>query len=319
MNTRRTLIPSLLLLLSAAAVLPAVNAEERDDNNPAPARRTRLAVCSFDVPPGNPFVRGDLGGSIADQVGARLSKSGRFDLVERGQLTAVSAEWKRVHGGLVDDEGAVNIGKLAHVDLLVYGTVDRYDLSRVDSQKFVVVQTPPPFPGARPGTQTVAVPALKHQASVAVTFKLVDVGTGRIVIQKRLHEDRSVVTDPGQNADYYDLMARALGSTVTGFVDSVGVTNRGMVAAVDQDGKTFVINRGSAQGVKKGDKYRISRNGEEIHDPQTGKVLDYSADKVAEARVVEVNNNTSRLEVKKWLLKSKTTRQITIGDLVESF
>ena len=65
----------------------------------------------------------------------------------------------------------------------------------------------------------------------------------------------------------------------------------GLVA--DVSGNTLIINVGKAAGVKVGDKLTISRKVREVKDPATGKVIKSVVDKIGDATVTEVDNDSA--------------------------
>lgn len=58
----------------------------------------------------------------------------------------------------------------------------------------------------------------------------------------------------------------------------------------------LVINRGSSQGVRPGERYLVYREGEEVFDPDTGESLGVYEEVVGRARVILVKEKNSTLE-----------------------
>ena len=65
----------------------------------------------------------------------------------------------------------------------------------------------------------------------------------------------------------------------------------GLVA--DVSGTTLILNVGKTAGVKVGDKLTISRKVREVKDPATGKVIKSVVDKIGDATVTEVDNDSA--------------------------
>ena len=61
-------------------------------------------------------------------------------------------------------------------------------------------------------------------------------------------------------------------------------------------GSKTILNRGTREGVRKGDKF-IAGQVEELVDPDTGEVLDYDMKIVGELKVTEVKEKVAYCEV----------------------
>jgi phosphoribosylformylglycinamidine (FGAM) synthase PurS component len=69
---------------------------------------------------------------------------------------------------------------------------------------------------------------------------------------------------------------------------TIRVDYTGLVA--DVEGKTLILNVGRLKGAQVGDTVEITRAGRTILDPQTKKVIRTIVDKVATARITEVDD-----------------------------
>jgi hypothetical protein len=112
-----------------------------------------------------------------------------------------------------------------------------------------------------------------------------------------------------------------LGEAVNGAVQQVAVTLNefgskaaaapvnyaGLVA--DVSGNTLIVNVGKRNGVQVGDTIEISRPGRTILDPQTKKVLRTIVDKIATAKVTEVDDASATATL-------SGTAPVRVGDQV---
>jgi Flagellar assembly protein T, C-terminal domain len=97
------------------------------------------------------------------------------------------------------------------------------------------------------------------------------------------------------------ILGEAVGKAVTdtatqldaaaGNLPTVKIVVSGLVA--DATGNTLIINVGSKGGVKVGDVLEVSRQVRTVKDPTTGKVLKTIADKVGDATVTEVDEDSA--------------------------
>jgi len=74
-------------------------------------------------------------------------------------------------------------------------------------------------------------------------------------------------------------------------VPTIKIEVSGLVA--DVSGATLILNVGKLAGVKVGDKLSVSRPVRVVKDPTTGKVIKSVVDKIGEATVTEVDNDSA--------------------------
>jgi Flagellar assembly protein T, C-terminal domain len=77
----------------------------------------------------------------------------------------------------------------------------------------------------------------------------------------------------------------------SGKVPTVVLAINGLVA--DVSGNTLILNVGKKAGVKVGDKLEVSRPVRTIKDPATGKVIKSVTDKVGDATITEVDDDSA--------------------------
>ncbi|MBW2200880.1 MAG: hypothetical protein JRF71_08585, partial [Deltaproteobacteria bacterium] len=120
----------------------------------------RVAVMDFDNK--TPHGGWRVGRGAADILTTELTKMGKFDMFERGQLQSVIKEQDLGASGRIDPSSAAKIGKIIGVSYIVTGAVTEYGQSRGGG-----------------GGGGVNVGKVGYHSSVDV--RIVDATTGRIV------------------------------------------------------------------------------------------------------------------------------------------
>lgn len=152
----------------------------------------KIAIVRFD---------GQGGDVIANKVMTRLVESGRFDVFERSQVAKILNEHEMRMTGLVDESSAAKIGKMLGAEALIIGSVDTY---RVTDERTTVLlpkirekgfhyETKEDRHGNKKTEKVidydwykVNASALTRRGNVGITFKVVNVESGRIVAARNL-------------------------------------------------------------------------------------------------------------------------------------
>jgi hypothetical protein len=108
-------------------------------NAQAPIRRVAVLVQDqqdqrFAAQPGG------IGQRISDGLISALAGSGRFQVIDRANLDRIVNEQTQGYGNRFSPEGAAKLGKLANVDVLIFGQVDTFSQNQVNENtgsKFV--------------------------------------------------------------------------------------------------------------------------------------------------------------------------------------
>ena len=235
-----------------------------------------------------------------------LVNDGRFEVYERSRLDAILEEVGFQHGsGLVDPATAVQIGKLAGVDIVISGRVSNVQFSKGGSVSIAGVQVS------------------KSSTRVSMTVRAIDVTTGRILFSS-LEDEKSSRT--GISGKLYHPMTGAIGfSTEEGenilgaiskicekVVEKFGCTlfqeARAKETARKQELEGYVVevmatsnkqlirvytNLGQDTGIKIGDMIEICQEGNLIRDPLTNEILDRELHVIALARITSVKEKVS--------------------------
>lgn len=261
-------------------------------------RRLKVAVLDFFERTPYTRTKGSLGHSIALTLAVELDKTGRFDVFAREDLEAALSELRVENGSLVTDPAAARIGKLARVDYVVYGDIEKLEVGRSEKMD----------------TQT---------ARVTVNYKVLAVDSGRLWRQKQL--SASAVGAPTD--DSREVTERAIQRTIEDFVKLSIPEPTGKVALIDTEKNRFVINLGEVNGISRGNYFQVVRLGREIRDPDSGEVIEREKEIICWGKVVEVGDKIAFLEpgeysksdigVVRWKNRRSKLDEVRVGDLVQ--
>jgi curli biogenesis system outer membrane secretion channel CsgG len=254
----------------------------------------------------------DIGKGISDMLVDKLLKDGKYRLVERSALDKILAEQNFSNSDRADANTAAKIGKVLGVDAIIVGSITQF--GRDDQHTNIG--------GGGYGLGKFGLGGVgehKAKAVVAITARVVNVSTGEILssVQGMGESSRSGTSllgggggGSGGGGGAVDMGSSNFANTILGeathkAVDDVGtklddeatkiparvLTISGLVA--DATGNTLILNVGKKAGVKVGDKLTISRQVRVVKDPATGKVIKSVEDKVGDATVTEVDDDSS--------------------------
>ena len=219
--------------------------------------KKKVAVASFRNE--TRFGKRRLGNSVADVMTTELSKTGRYILLERGDIDKVLEEVKFSNSALSKN----SLGKieLLNADYIITGAVSKYSVTTT-GQKGILSQKK---------TQT---------AEVAIDLKILDVKSGEVVLAdfgegkaervsgKTLGVGSSVGYDETLEADAFRASVINLMENIIKSIDGSEWSARG----VKLSGKKLYINSGKKSNLKIGEFLEIYNLGEEIYDTN-GKFL----------------------------------------------
>jgi curli biogenesis system outer membrane secretion channel CsgG len=261
----------------------------------------------------------DPGTGISDMVVTDLVNTGNFSVYERERLEEVLGEQVLGQTGLVDASTAASLGKLLGVQVLLMGTVTRFDLQTKSIRLPIVGEV---------GEST---------ATVQLDLRLVDVETGEIISALRgdgqdkarnlalgslfgTFQDFSFESTEFHTTILGKATTTAVGQVVKAIVDKTknmegkSLSDRdisGLVA--DVTGKEVTITVGKKNKVQKDDVFQVQRKTKEIKDPTTGAVIRIVKEDIAQIKITEVYDGASVGII----TKTETGKTIAVGDLVE--
>ncbi|HTQ97911.1 MAG TPA: CsgG/HfaB family protein [Candidatus Acidoferrum sp.] len=285
----------------------------------APAGGKRLVtVMNFDYGTVQNYVQQifgsnqDIGKGISDMLVDKLLKDGKYRLVERSALDKILAEQNFSNSDRADSNTAAKIGKVLGVDAIIIGSITQF--GRDDQHTNVG--------GGGYGLGRFGLGGVgtsKAKAVVGITARVINVSTGEILasVQGLGESTRSSTSLLGGGGGWtgggggsLDMGSSNFANTILGeathkAVDDVGakldeeaekipvrtISVSGLVA--DATGNTLIINVGKKAGVKVGDKLTVSRQVRVVKDPTTGKVIKSVEDKVGDATVTEVDDDSA--------------------------
>jgi curli biogenesis system outer membrane secretion channel CsgG len=283
-------------------------------------QKKRVAVMNFDygtVRSGVAAIFGtdqDVGKGISDLLVQRLVTDGKYSVIERNALDKILSEQNFSNSDRADSTTAAKIGRILGVDAIIIGSITQF--GRDDQHTNIGGGG---FGGYGSKLGLGGVSTHKAKAVVGVTARLINTSTGEIMaaVTGTGESTRSGTSllgagagggsgggaglDMGSSNFSQTILGEAVGKAVTDTatqldaaasnLPTVKVVVSGLVA--DATGNTLIINVGSKGGVKVGDKLEVSRQIRTVKDPTTGKVLKTIADKVGEATVTEVDEDSA--------------------------
>jgi curli biogenesis system outer membrane secretion channel CsgG len=283
-------------------------------------QKKRVAVMNFDygtVRSGVAAIFGtdqDVGKGISDLLVQRLVTDGKYSVIERTALDKILGEQNFSNSDRADSTTAAKIGRILGVDAIIIGTITQF--GRDDQHTNVGAGG---FGGYGSKLGLGGVSTHKAKAVVGVTARLINTSTGEIMAAvtgtgESTRSGTSLVgagagggsgggagLDMGSSNFSQTILGEAVGKAVTdtatqldaaaGNLPTVKIVVSGLVA--DATGNTLIINVGSKGGVKVGDVLEVSRQVRTVKDPTTGKVLKTIADKVGDATVTEVDEDSA--------------------------
>jgi curli biogenesis system outer membrane secretion channel CsgG len=288
----------------------------------AQAQKKRVAVVDFDyatVQSGVNALFGankDIGKGIADLLVDKLVQGGTFSVIERKQLDKILAEQNFANSDRADASTAAKIARVLGVDAIIIGSITQF--GRDDKKTDVG--------GGALGNVTGrfglgGVRKTQSSAVVQVTARMIDTSTAEILasVTAKNEASRSGTGILGSGGSVYgpeagagiDMASRNFADTIigeattktvsdlakqleskAGTLPTVAVSIDGLVADAAPDG-TVIINVGSKNGVKVGDKLSIKRKVRDVRDPATGKILRSIEDPVGAITITEVDTGSA--------------------------
>lgn len=283
-------------------------------------QKKRVAVMNFDygtVRSGVAAIFGtdqDVGKGISDLLVQRLVTDGKYSVIERTALDKILNEQNFSNSDRADSTTAAKIGRILGVDAIIIGTITQF--GRDDQHTNIGGGG---FGGYGSKLGLGGVSTHKAKAVVGVTARLINTSTGEIMaaVTGTGESTRSGTAligagagggsgggaglDMGSSNFSQTILGEAVGKAVTdtatqldaaaGNLPTVKIVVSGLVA--DATGNTLIINVGSKAGVKIGDVLEVSRPVRTVKDPTTGKVLKTIADKIGDATVTQVDEDSA--------------------------
>ena len=282
--------------------------------------KKRVAVMNFDYTAVRTSVNSvfgndqDVGKGIADLLVTRLVNDGMYSVIERKALDKIVAEQNFSNSDRANPDTAAKIGRILGVEAIIMGSITQF--GRDDKSVGV-------GGGALGGVTgrfgLGGVGKRQAKAVVGINARLVNTDTGEIlaVAEGRGESKRSGVSllgaggsSGGEGGGAVDMSSHNFADTILGEAVGEAVTDvakqlddkaaslptqvlqiSGMVA--DVSGNTLILNVGTKAGVKVGDHLGVFRQGRQIKDPATGKVLKTIETKLGDVTITEADDSSS--------------------------
>jgi len=222
----------------------------------------------------------DIGGGLAAMLTTELVNTQRFVVTERAELQQILTEQELKAGGLTNSETGPKLGKLAGVQLLVYGAVTEFGAADEGGGLNLGL--------SGLGNLPFKLGAATESASgkVAMDVRVVDTTTGEVLESHTVSENiessafNLSAGYSGVSLGGDQFKKTPLGEATRGAIEQAAaaiVTTSQKVPwtglVVDADVQEVYINAGTQTGVKEGDMFMIERVVKTFTDPSTGQVL----------------------------------------------
>jgi curli biogenesis system outer membrane secretion channel CsgG len=282
--------------------------------------KKRVAVMNFDYATVQSYVNSifgtdqDVGKGIADLLVTRLVNDGMYSVIERKALDKIIAEQNFSNSDRANPDSAAKIGRILGVEAIIVGSITQF--GRDDKSLGVggggVGGITGRFGLGRVGQR-------QAKAVVGISARMVSTDTAEIlaVAEGKGESKRSGLLLGGGGGSYggggggaVDMSSKNFADTILGEAVGQAVTDvakqlddkasslptvalqiSGLVA--DVSGNTLILNVGSKAGVKVGDHLGVFRQGRQIKDPATGKVLKTVVTKLGDVTITEVEDTSS--------------------------
>jgi curli biogenesis system outer membrane secretion channel CsgG len=283
-----------LIPLAAAAALclcAGCQTGPRLKGNPADYINPTVAVVKFDNKVGG-FNGWDLGDGMKDMLVDRLMATGRYHVVERGELDSVLREHQLQKAGATRTEGRVAQGRLKNVQYLIKGAVT--DFGHVSASR------------GQAGGTSLDLLGGSSKAVMSIVLYVVEVESGEIICSKRLEKslatrDVSVQSayqgvSLGGTSFYTTPLGRATSDVIQRAVYEItqSIASRPWapkIAMIQPEDELVVINGGSDRGIVMGHEFDVYENARPILDPDSGDLLGHaSINKIGRLKVREVRD-----------------------------
>ncbi|MGE8142644.1 CsgG/HfaB family protein [Novosphingobium sp. NPDC080210] len=216
-----------------------------------------------------------------------IAATQKFRVMERGQLDVMVQEQQRAKSGLVTSRNGGKVGGFEGADYLIYGTITT--LSVTKKSNFGASLGMAMLAGNNSQTPT---NCYSGEVTLSLDIRITDSETGQIRYVKRIDEKKKAGTICGEGVPQVnatELLRSAADKVATGLVTAVYPIK---VANAQPDG-TLMLNYGEGT-VALNDYVAIFRAGESVIDPDTGRALGSSEQRIGVAQITDVQTSFSK-------------------------
>ena len=216
-----------------------------------------------------------MGKQALDILSAKLAASGKFLLLERGDLAQLLEEAKK------SEDGLQTIG----ADYMIIGSITEFGRKNT-------------------GKEGVFTSTKMQTVEAAVAIRLVDVSTGLIVYSDEAKGQAQITTKTtmgvGGRADYdATLSDKAISEAIGQLVENI------INKCTDKPWRTYfltydddaqMIAGGASQGVKEGDVFAVKTKGKKVKNPQSGVMIELPGKQIGTVTVSATGGDTPETE-----------------------
>jgi len=253
----------------------------------------------------------DVGKGISDMLVEKLVNGGQYSVIERAALDKILKEQNFSNSDRADANSAAKIGAVLGVDAIIIGSITQF--GRDDQHTNVG--------GGGYGLGKFGLGGVgtsKSKAVVAVSARVINTSTAEIMaaVTGKGESTRGSTSligaggggggggggglDMGSSNFANTILGEAVRAAVDSTAEQLNAASskvealkhpiNGVVA--DVTGSTLILNVGKKAGVKVGDMLEISRQVRVVKDPTTGKVIKAVTDKIGQATVTDVDDDS---------------------------
>jgi curli biogenesis system outer membrane secretion channel CsgG len=212
-----------------------------------------------------------------DILSTKLTSSGKFLLLERGDIEKIKDEYK-VTG---DSSTNQKIG----ADYIILGSVTEFGRKELGQSKVFSTSK----------TQTV---------QAAVSLRLVEVSTGLVIYSEEGKGEATAVAKTtmglGATADYDQTLAdKAISVAISKLVENIiqNCTNKPWKSYfLAYDEGAIIVSGGKSQGLKVGNTFVVFEKGRSIKNPQTGIIIELPGKIVGKVKIDSMAGETAESE-----------------------
>ena len=241
----------------------------------------------------------DLSFGFRAMLETSMARTGKMDVMERGQLDVLVNEQGIAQLGLTDRGGQV--GGLLGVDYFVYGTITKFGAAQSGTNISSSSGVGSLFGGRAMGAFGGGAQTSSVTVEMSVDLKVAAVSTGRIVMADMM--DASVQTGSSfsvggisqseSSADPFADVQRVLASRIS---ESIVTTQIPIKVIQVQDDGTLIVNYGDVI-LAPGDQLIAFEVGESFVDPDTGEVLGSEETEIGLVEITRAEARFSRATV----------------------
>ena len=215
-----------------------------------------------------------------------IAASQKFRVIERNQLDVLAQEQTRGRSGQTTTRNGGATGGFQGADYLIYGTITTLSASKKSDFGASLGMALVSGENARPQN------CYSGEVTLSLDIRITDASSGQIRYVKRIDEKKKAGTICGEGVPQVnatELFRSAADRVAAGLVTTVYPIK---VANAQPDG-TLMVNYGEGT-LKVGDYVTVFRAGEAVIDPDTGKAIGSSEERLGIAEITDVQSSFSK-------------------------